>query len=288
MLANAEPWLPDGQAGPWTASRFHDVRYVVETDSTNADLLVAARGGTTGPLVLVTGHQRRGRGRQDRTWFDKPGDSLLVSVLITAQRTWADLVPLAAGLAAERAVNRLLNSMALAAGGDLHDVVALKWPNDLLVPGLDERKLAGILVESTSSTVPASLAVVIGMGLNLRWSSAPPDEIRQRATTLTAVTRRLAGATLPDDVRPRLLGQYLSALDAALTTLAGSGGRLATIAEYRGRCLTVGRSVELVTPAEEITGHAVGIGDGGELLVELSDGTIRSVTAGDAHHRPPA
>ena len=242
----------------------------------------------SGPLVLVTGHQNAGRGRQDRVWFDEPGDSLLVSVLVTAARDWAGLVPLAAGLAAERAINRFLNSVALAAGGDLHDVVALKWPNDLLVPGLDERKLAGILVESTSSTVPESLAVVIGMGLNLRWSSTPPDEVRQRATTLTAVTRRLAGATLPDDVRPRLLGQYLNALDAALTTLAGSGGRSATVAEYRGRCLTVGRSVELATPAEEITGRAVDIGERGELLVELADGTLRSITAGDAHHRPPA
>lgn len=288
MLADAEPWLPNGRTEPWTGSRFTDVRYVVETDSTNADLLVAAQSGTTGALVLVAGHQRRGRGRQDRAWFDEPGDSLLVSVLITAQRTWADLVPLAAGLAVERAVNRFLNSLALAAGGDLHDVVALKWPNDLLVPGLDERKLAGILVESTSSALPASLAVVIGMGLNLRWSSAPPDEVRQRATTLAAVSRRLAGATLPKDVRPRLLGQYLSALDAALTTLAGSGGRSATVAEYRGRCLTVGRSVELVTPSEKIAGDAVGIGDGGELLVELAGGTVRSVTAGDAHHRPPA
>lgn len=278
--------MPNDGAEPWTGSRFADVRYVDETGSTNADLVVAARGGTSGPLVLVTGHQRAGRGRQDRTWFDEPGDSLLVSVLVTAERAWADLVPLAAGLAAERAVNRFLNSLAVAAGGDLHDVVALKWPNDLLVPALDERKLAGILVESTAGTGPDSLAVVIGMGLNLRWSSEPPEEVQHRATTLAAVTRRLAAVGLTDDVRPRLLGQYLDALDAALATLAGPDGRSATVAEYRHRCLTVGRSVRLTTPSEEITGRAVGVGDGGELLVELADGTVRPVTAGDAHHRP--
>lgn len=286
MLTNAEPWLPNDGAEPWAGSRFADVRFVAETGSTNADLLAAARDGMTGPLVLVTAHQRAGRGRQDRSWFDEPGDSLLVSVLITADRAWADLVPLAAGLAAERAVNRFLNSVAVAAGGDLHDLVALKWPNDLLVPALDERKLAGILVESTSSTTPDSLAVVIGMGLNLRWSSEPPDEVRQRATTLTAVTRRLAGATPPTDVRARLLGQYLAALDAAVGALAAPGGRSATVEEYRGRCLTLGHAVQLTTPSEEIVGRAVGIGDGGELLVESADGAVRSVMAGDAHHRP--
>lgn len=286
MLANAEPWLPNDGAEPWAGSRFADVRFVAETGSTNADLLAAAGSGTTGPLVLVTGHQHAGRGRQDRAWFDRAGDSLLVSVLVTAEQAWADLVPLAAGLAAERAVNRFLNSIAVAAGRNLHDVVALKWPNDLLVPALDERKLAGILIESTASVVPASLAVVIGMGLNLRWSSKPPDDVQQRATTLIAVTRRLAGATLPEDVQSRLLGQYLDALDAALATLAGPDGRSATIAEYRSRCLTVGRSVELVTPTEKIVGRAVGIGDSGELLIETAVGGLRSVTAGDAHHRP--
>ncbi|MDH3299851.1 MAG: biotin--[acetyl-CoA-carboxylase] ligase [Acidimicrobiia bacterium] len=272
----------------WSGSRFADVRYAAETGSTNADLLEAARGGTTGPLVLVTGHQKAGRGRQDRTWFDEPGDSLLVSVLVTAERAWADLVPLAAGLAAERAVNGYVISSAADTGRvPPHDTAALKWPNDVLVPALDERKLAGILVESTNGASPGTLAVVIGMGLNLRWSSEPPAEVRLRATTLTAAARAVAGITLPDDVRSHLLGEYLIALDAALETLAGPDGRAHTVARYRRRCLTVGRSLELTTSSEAITGRAVGIGDGGELRVELADGTVRSVTAGDAHHRPP-
>ena len=259
--------------------RFTDVRYVPETGSTNADLLAAAQNGLTGPAVLFTGHQKAGRGRQDRVWFDKPGDSLLVSVLVTADPAWADLVPLAAGLAASRAVGAYVGPTPSAS-------TALKWPNDLLVPSLEERKMAGILVESTRGANPGSLAVVIGMGLNLRWSSLPPAEVLDRATTLAALVQAAGRGPLPDHARSELLVGYLRELDSALARLAGPDGRRSTIAEYRRRCVTVGRAVLLSTPTGAISGHAVGIGDRGELLVETADGTVESVTAGDAHHRP--
>ncbi len=287
MLANAEPWLPNGDLERLRGSRFTDVRYVVETGSTNADLLAAARDGLRGPTVLVTGHQTAGRGRQDRAWFDAPGNSLLVSVLLTAATDWADLVPLAAGLAAVRAVDALSVSSldSLAADRDAVDAVALKWPNDVIVPSLAERKLAGILVEST--TVAGGLAVVIGMGLNLKWSAEPPPDVAERAATLEGLMGQAWPGSTPADIGRNLLGRYLVALDAALTVLAGSGGRSTTIGDYRHRCVTVGRDVSLDTPTGPITGRAVGIGDGGELLVETSDGSIRPMTAGDAHHRRP-
>ncbi len=288
MLANAEPWTTNGEPVLSNGSKFTDVRYLPETGSTNADLLAAARAGLPGPVVLVTGHQTAGRGRQDRDWFDEPGDSLLVSVLVTADRAWADLVPLATGLAAVDAVNRYVGRAAPTESPVTAEdtVAALKWPNDVLVPPLEERKLAGILIESTAGSEPSSLAVVIGMGLNLRWSSPPPADVSDRATTVEAILQHRAGVGLPDDCRSILLGGYLSALDRMLATLAGPDGRRVVVTAYRRRCLTVGRSVELVTPTELVSGRAAGIGEGGELLVETDDGTTRAVTAGDAHHRP--
>ena len=288
MPTDAEPWLPNGDLEQLSGTGFTDVRHVAETGSTNADLLAAARDGIDPPIVLLTDHQTAGRGRQDRSWYDKPGDSLLVSVLITAAPTRADLVPLAAGLAAAAAVDTFVAALAspTTSGGPPSPVAGLKWPNDLLIPGLGERKLAGILVESTTTVgSDGDLAVVIGMGLNLCWSSEPPTELVARGVTLADVVQWAVGTTLPDRARPALLIEYLKALDLALTTLTGPQGRSKTIERYRRRCLTVGRSVALVTPTGGLDGRAVGIGGGGELLVDDGTGAVLAVTAGDAHHR---
>ena len=140
---DAAPW-PDG----WT------VRRVVETGSTNADLLADLDAGLVGDRnVLVTDHQTAGRGRLDRRWDAPPGTNLLVSIALVPVPS----VPVEAthrvGLAALSAVREVRP--------DAH--VALKWPNDVL---LGHRKLAGILAQRSSSRD----AVVVGLGLNVAWA----------------------------------------------------------------------------------------------------------------------
>ncbi len=60
-------------------SRFADLRWVAETESTNDDLLAVARDGAPEGIVLVADHQRAGRGRLDRTW-QAPARQLVADV----------------------------------------------------------------------------------------------------------------------------------------------------------------------------------------------------------------
>ena len=54
---------------------------------------------------------------------------------------------------------------------------------------------------------------------------------------------------------------------------------------YREACGTVGRRVRAELPdGSAQTGTATEIDDGGQLLVELADGTVASVAAGDVVH----
>ncbi len=248
---------------PPPGTRFGPVSLVAETGSTNADLLASAGAGASEGSVLVTDHQRTGRGRQQRVWHDEPGSSLLVSILLRPRAENAPLLPLVAGLAATDAVASLT-------GAD-HQA-GLKWPNDVLVPSRDERKLAGILAEATTSG--GGLAVVVGMGMNLRWRTPPPTEIERRVVTLT----ELVGAAVD---RNLVLDRYLSAFDRWLLALEGGEPVLEV---YRERCLTLGRVVRFASVDTEHHGTAVEVTDRGTLVLETVEGERVELSAGDAHH----
>jgi len=130
-------------------SRFSDVRWFDELDSTNRVAAELARSGAADGLVVGADHQTAGRGRRGRTWESRPGASLLVSVVL---RPAPALATLAAGVAAAEACEAVV-------AGPVH----LKWPNDVMSAG---GKLGGILSELVGE------AVVVGLGLNLGW--APP------------------------------------------------------------------------------------------------------------------
>lgn len=256
-------------------SRFVDITVVAETGSTNADLLAAAADGAAEGTVLVTDHQTAGRGRQARSWHDVPGSSLLVSVLIRPRPEYAPLLPLLAGLA----VVDGLSPLAEADDQRLETPLGLKWPNDVLAPGLGERKVAGTLCESTASG--GSMAVVIGTGVNLWWAESPPAAVVDTAATATeAIGRRIE--------RDVALDRYLRAMEYWLRLLESPDqvGRQAVLDRYRSHCLTIGRRVRFEVAGQHHVGVVGGVADAGTLLFETDDGHSMELHAGDAHHLP--
>ncbi len=273
------------------STRFRRIDYVAETGSTNADLLaragrVSSPSGDGGdnaeadhwgrePQVLYTDHQNAGRGRQNRPWYDHPGDSLLVSVMVEVATEVASLVPLAVGLAALGAASDHLTHT------DRDEPrLALKWPNDVVAPAFDQRKLAGILVESvTVGGLSPTLAVVMGMGMNLRRTEPPPPDVARLAVTLGEMVGDSGNVPTPD--RDRILHGYLLHLDRRLDQLPS---RRSLLADYRAACITLGRRVRFQSGFEVISGVAVDIGSEGELIVDSDGGDRRSLRAGDVHH----
>jgi len=235
------------------------VEVVERSPSTNAAVAERARGGETEGLALVAEHQTAGRGRLDRSWVTPPRAALTLSLLVAPQQVpparWPWL-PLLTGLAV---------TDALAAEGV---PAALKWPNDVLV---DERKVAGILVERVERA--GSALAVVGIGLNV-------SATREELPVPTATSLLLAGAEVD---RTRLLGQLLDAFARrydAWRDASGAGVRAA----YAARCSTIGRQVRVELPgADPLQGVAVGVDDGGRLRVD--DGRREHVLgAGDVVH----
>ncbi len=219
----AEAWSSECVVGPFRVMR------VVETGSTNADLMGAAgnadvRHGT----VLVADRQTAGRGRLDRSWESPPtgdgdpaGLNLLMSILFRLAPTSAHEQIQRVALAAVRACERVAGVSPV-----------LKWPNDLL---LDGAKLAGILAQAGHDFV------VVGIGLNIAWA---PDG----ATRLPAGDR--------DQVVRALLEEFV-------------GLPLGIADEYRHRLDTLGRRVRVELVDETFEGEAVDITTNGGLVVAV-------------------
>jgi BirA family biotin operon repressor/biotin-[acetyl-CoA-carboxylase] ligase len=235
------------------------IEVVDETESTNADLLADAAAPDR--CVLVAEHQSAGRGRLDRSWVSPPGAGLTFSVLVrpAAQPASWGWLPLLTGLALAEAVQEVAGI-----------AVSLKWPNDLIA-GPDERKLAGILAQSTGA------GVVIGVGLNV---STTADEL----PVDTATSLALLGA---DDVdRTTLLAAVLDAFERWYVRWPAEPSALG--AAYRARCATLGRPVRVALAAGgTLEGVAEDVDESGRLRVRTSGGA-EAVAAGDVVHLRPS
>jgi BirA family biotin operon repressor/biotin-[acetyl-CoA-carboxylase] ligase len=260
---------------------FGPVRHFAEIDSTNRYLLDLARAGAPEGAVAVADFQSAGRGRLGRRWEAPAGANLLASVLLrpTLDPEELPLCTAAVALAAADACGR-------GAGVDPE----LKWPNDLMVGG---RKLAGILAEAIPAGAELGPAVVVGLGLNVRW---PPPEAapgRQGSGTEAAASAErdevLAVATsiwresgVQHDPLA-LLELVLARLEGRLVDLADGAGRRRLAGEYRRRCTTLGKTVRVVLADEVFTGTAADITVEGHLVVDVG-ACLRTVAAGDVVH----
>jgi len=147
----------------------------------------------------------------------------------------------------------------------------VKWPNDVQV---DDRKLAGILLERVDT--PDGPAAVVGMGLNvtLKADERPTDVATSLALESAATTDR---ATVVAAVLRELAGRYQTWVDAA-------GDPETILPDYRELSATFGRSVRVELPdGTFLEGVASDLDADGRLVVLAADGP-HALAAGDVTH----
>ena len=244
--------------------------------STNSEAMTLAQSGAEDGTVVAAESQSAGRGRHARTWFSPPGLNLYCSIIVRGLgqgltlADWLSWVPLTTALAVAEAVQTVAATS-----------LALKWPNDLL---LDERKVGGILCESSLAT-PDNPIVVIGIGLNVNIPGELfPGELRPIATSLYEASHQLVD-------RNRLLAQLFLEMEQSLDELRDHGPSQ-LLQAYQRRCTTIGRKVRVILGAdEELLGTAVAITADGTLQVRpstetsgMDKTTLVEVRAGDVIH----
>ncbi|MBI3702787.1 MAG: biotin--[acetyl-CoA-carboxylase] ligase [Rhizobiales bacterium] len=138
--------------------------------STNAEALALARAGERGPLWVSALAQTAGRGRRNSTWASPPGN--LYATLLVNEPSLTELAPQLSFVTA-----LALHDAVVARAPQLGPLLAVKWPNDLL---LGMAKVAGILIEGESGP---TFSVAIGIGVNC---AAHPRDTAFPATDLAS------------------------------------------------------------------------------------------------------
>lgn len=226
-------------------------------DSTNQYLLERINELNSGDSCVAE-YQQAGRGRRGRKWFSPFGANLYLSMFWRLEQGPAAAIGLS--LVIGIVIAEVLHDLGA-------DKVRVKWPNDLY---LNDRKLAGILVEMTGKTGDAA-QIVIGAGLNMVMRNVQTDVVNQGWISLQE-----AGVTID---RNTLAVRLIKELREALTLFEQEG-----LSPFLGRWEKldnfIHRPVKLIIGDKEIFGTSRGINAQGALLLE-QEGIVKPWVGGE-------
>ncbi|MGC8427411.1 bifunctional biotin--[acetyl-CoA-carboxylase] ligase/biotin operon repressor BirA [Mixta calida] len=245
-----------------TALKQQGVAVIPVIDSTNQYLLERMNTLQTGD-ACVAEYQQAGRGRRGRQWFSPFGANLYLSMY------WRlDQGP-AAAMGLSLVIGIVIAEVLQQLGAE---DVRVKWPNDLY---LNDRKLAGILVEMTGKTGDAA-QIVFGAGINLAMRSPDANVVNQGWINLQeariAINRNELVSVLVNQLR-RSLKEFER---EGLTPFISRWQRLDNF---------INRPVKLLIGEREVLGIARGIDPQGGLLLE-QDGVTKAWVGGEISLRP--
>ena len=243
----------------WAGKTVHFAR---ETDSTNLWIKRLAKEGASEGTLALAEFQSAGRGRLGRSWEVPEGTSVMMSILLRPkfEPQYAPTLTLVMGMAVAKAVKSL--------GFD----VSIKWPNDVVV---SHKKICGILTEMGVRDGKIDYAV-IGVGINVNIREFP-EEMADKATSLYLESGR-------EFDRSQIPGLVMEAFEEYYEKFAATCDLSGLKEEYESILANYNQPVRVLAK-EPYEGVARGITDGGELLVEKTDGTIVAVSAGEVSVR---
>lgn len=248
-----------------------DLKIFETVDSTNTEALKMAREGAPEGTCVVARRQTAGRGRYGRTWVSEKDAGLYFSMVLRPriELRFLPLITLMSGVA----VHQTLSGYGIAPD--------IKWVNDVLV---NERKISGILAETTETE--AGVAVVVGIGINLTSLNFPPEI----AATATSVQQAAGRIITPLEAAEGLVNE----LSHFYGVLCSPEGPQAIVDEWQRRSSYFeGKPVRVTAGGETITGVTAGLEPNGALRVRTVDGKLAIVQTGDVErlraeaHRQP-
>ncbi|MCR5459087.1 MAG: biotin--[acetyl-CoA-carboxylase] ligase [Acetatifactor sp.] len=259
-----------------------------QTDSTNMQAKRLAEEGAPDGTVVVADCQSAGRGRRGRAWTSPPGTNLYFTLLLRPRITpdKASMLTLVMALAVAKGIHKTLQPCVQCQAKDTAGkpasekhgadatAVGIKWPNDIVIDG---RKVCGILTELSLSVEQDCIDyLVIGTGINVARQSFP-EELAGHAISLEEIYGSVN--------RSELLANVLEAFEEVYGQFLRTQSLEYLRPAYDALLVSKDKSVRVLDPKGEYDGIARGIQNTGELIVELPDGSVKNVYAGEVSVR---
>jgi BirA family transcriptional regulator, biotin operon repressor / biotin---[acetyl-CoA-carboxylase] ligase len=147
----------------WAENSKWDCHYIFETESTNTWAKSTFNPASKNSIFL-TDHQAKGRGRNQNKWLNSNHGDCLLSTWAFSKSTFpSPVLPVRVGHSLFIALQTVWPQIPF----------ALKAPNDIFI---DQRKCAGILIETSTSTLSQ---IYIGLGINVLSS----PQLNERSIT---------------------------------------------------------------------------------------------------------
>ena len=202
--------------------------------------------------AVYADYQEQGRGRvQGRRWDSPRGESLLATFLFKTDSIAFPLssFPLYAGYVTAMCLKRLYGIEC-----------QVKWPNDVLVDGA---KISGIYCECIDNYISC------GIGINLLQEQFPSH--RRKACSVKSVSGHTADREelLKEMVKEFILNLKNSNWIKDFKNILYKNGELLTVLEG------------LADSGKSVTGTLTGIGEYGQMLLKLPDGTLKEIFVGE-------
>lgn len=242
----------------------HPVTFYDSVSSTNLQAKVDAENGYGQGALVVADMQTAGRGRRGRAWSSPAGTNVYFTLILKPEYKpdLASMVTLVMALAVAEGIR---STCGVDAG--------IKWPNDIVVDG---RKVCGMLTEMSVERDYIH-HVVVGVGINVGLQEFSP-EIAATAVSLEQVCGKKVS-------RAELVVNVMKAFEDYYDSFEKECSFAGLMEQYNRLLVNCGREVRVLDPKGEYQGVSKGINETGELLVELADGAVRTVYAGEVSVR---
>jgi BirA family biotin operon repressor/biotin-[acetyl-CoA-carboxylase] ligase len=220
--------------------------------------------------ILCADYQTKARGRRGRSWHNKSGASICMSIRMRANNTIQELYGLNIVIAISivQAINSIQKTE-----------VQLKWPNDIIMLQRDDYyKIGGVLIELVT-TSKTTQDIIIGVGIN-NTDVGQPSSNTQQAVKIASLQSLYKTAIDRNIIISKLIRYIFSNVDTFF-----ANGLPSFMELWKKFDAFYTKQVSVIAEEKIFIGTALGINNKGGIIVNVN-GELQHFYAADVSLRP--